>query len=779
MRIDFLSAADGTPLTKNYTKDGDGWETTAYPMVKDFRSRSTEIATTEELFLQVSAHAPTHCALKGQLVRPLEGESRAGLTAADQPTEWILLDYDTESGFDSVDEMLAAIDPALADVSYVWQHSSSSGLRKAPGLRGHAFVLLAEPARPGVIKEWLKHKNLTVPSLRSQVELTASGFAVRWPLDITTCQSDKLIYISPPNIEGADDPLAGQRFQLVAKTNDRATIDFRSSAAVNQEALDALVAELRAAAGLKKRKARYKAFGAGQLMTNPDRAVVTGERQQRGFTYLNLNGGDSWAYYFPSDNPEVLHNFKGEPPCLLQAVCPDYYQAYIAALSPDEAPTQPVVFRDRETDTYYNGLYTENPEALELYQVGSLQKIEHFLAQYGKPMPEYLEDWAVRFDPRTMKVIDKNKRWANLFSPSDHLRAAQTADPVEALPPIAERVLRSICVDQETFEYFLNWLAWIFQTRDKAGTAWIFHGVPGTGKGVLFERILQPLFGHRYAHIYTTQTIEELYNANLEREIITFLDEFRLDDGHQATKLMNKVKNLITERHAMIRGMRSNPVQRQIFNNVIIATNHEDSTPLEQRDRRFNVAPPQDTPLFLSQEDLEALDEELPVLAAYLQHYETDERKVRTPLLNSSRERTIAASETSINRFFRAVREGDFDYFFEYAAGAHTDAAPDLRQLTFGKVVRAWARQLGTKTFVTRDELRAAYNYLQGANLSATKFARMCKIYGVEITPGRANGKLVRGVATTLETQYPSDVAAYLAEDGAPAVSAVTGAYAR
>jgi hypothetical protein len=53
---------------------------------------------------------------------------------------------------------------------------------------------------------------------------------------------------------------------------------------------------------------------------------VSGVRRARGFVYLNLNGGDSWGYYFPESNPEILHSFKGEPPVRLADIAPDFWE---------------------------------------------------------------------------------------------------------------------------------------------------------------------------------------------------------------------------------------------------------------------------------------------------------------------------------------------------------------------------------------------------------------------------------------------------------------------
>jgi hypothetical protein len=53
---------------------------------------------------------------------------------------------------------------------------------------------------------------------------------------------------------------------------------------------------------------------------------VTGVRRARGFVYLNLNGGDSWAYYFPESNPEIVRSFKGDPPVRLADFAPGLWE---------------------------------------------------------------------------------------------------------------------------------------------------------------------------------------------------------------------------------------------------------------------------------------------------------------------------------------------------------------------------------------------------------------------------------------------------------------------
>ena len=53
-------------------------------------------------------------------------------------------------------------------------------------------------------------------------------------------------------------------------------------------------------------------------------------KRARGFVYLNLSGGDSWAYFHPEDNPEYIYNFKGEPVYRTKEIAPEYYKTEIA-----------------------------------------------------------------------------------------------------------------------------------------------------------------------------------------------------------------------------------------------------------------------------------------------------------------------------------------------------------------------------------------------------------------------------------------------------------------
>ena len=748
MFIDFLYAQG--PITKEYHADAFGVQEIPYPMIRDFHSDRRPAHTIEDFFAEIQRAADQQgVLLKGLLDRPLNNESRAGHTNPHSPTQWLCLDFDFSDGFESIEHALSAIDPALSTVSYIFQHSASAGITRPEGLRGHVFILLDKPVLPSVIKEWAKYRNLTVPALKERLTLTANGLSLKYPLDVTVNQNDKLLYIAAPIVHGLEDPLEGRRIQLITKTNAVASLKFTVDAAVTTARINEHVGELRKAAGLRKRTARTKYIRDLEILTNPERALVTGIQEARGFIYLNLNHGDSWAYYFPKDNPEILHNFKDEPCVRLKDIAPDVYAQYARSKPSDDlgsSTTLPLVFRDRDTDTYYTAAYDTYANTLRLWPVSNVQKCQHFMAQRGAEAPEIIEDWDVRFDPTNPQVIDVDEQWVNVFKPTRYL--IENYAPVGEIPPIIDRVLNSLLSEPDAKQHFLNWLAFIFQYRKKTQTAWIFYGTTGTGKGLLFEKILQPLFGPEYVIPVLTPNIEEQYNGYLEYALINWLDEFQLTESAHSDKIMDKLKNMITETRTSIRKMRTNAVSRLLYNNVIIATNHNDPIPIEANDRRFNVAPPQRRALLISVDEIERIETELDDFAAYLANYRVDQQAVTRPLNNQHREDVIRNAQNSSHAFFHALKVGDLDYFLQFLDGESKtrQGLPDLAYKEYFSVVNEWARSHEPVERIPRDDLNKLYNYLQGKNFSPAKFTRMLAIHDLEVKPARFNGHLMRGL---------------------------------
>jgi hypothetical protein len=329
VKVTFLNAA--VPLAKTYEEIAPGtYREESYPHVTRVNSLEYTVDDLDDFhsYLTVAADEGM-CLLKGNLDGQLVNESRAGHTSSSAVTQWICLDVDYAVRGEAPDRWLDNLHSCFHDVSFIFQPSASQGIKVHDGWRGHFFLILENAETPAALKVFLTELNLTNPELSQHLVLSASGGALRYPLDVTTCQNDKLIFIAPPVTRNFERPPGIAQFTHYRRSRDTVRMKLNGlSMEKNNQAVAGKVAKLRKAKGLTRKQFKQERYRGCDVLTNPDSVIVTGKKEARGFVYLNLNGGDSWGYYFPVDNPEVLFNFKGEPCMNMQEVDKDIYDEY-------------------------------------------------------------------------------------------------------------------------------------------------------------------------------------------------------------------------------------------------------------------------------------------------------------------------------------------------------------------------------------------------------------------------------------------------------------------
>ncbi len=717
MKITFLEA--NQPLTKKFEKRPDGsYIKHSYPFVKLFTSHEENPKNLNEFKSCLVTHAASqHCLLKGNVLTPLKSESRAGSTDPLAETEWVCFDVDGMDNISSAAQFIMKVLPEeFQDVSYIVQHSASAGI-STDGFRAHIFFLLSRPYSVAQIKVWLQYRNLTEADLATQLKLAKNAITLRYPLDITVNQNDKLIYIAAPTCIGFDDPLAEERIKLVSRKDDVVSFDFPGPSSAE---LSHLVTEhvniLRKAAGLRSKKLTMKRSKGGiEYLDSKSLDVtcqVTGvKRNPAGLVQLNLDGGDSWGYYYDPEFPYFLKNFKGEPIVVLKDFLPDYYQqAIIVATQQKQAASNaPFIFRDEITDSLFIGIKDPANKVVNVNQI-TRQGVDDFFVEFGRSPPDPIPTWTRTFDPTNLTQYDASQKQFNAWRPTTYI---EKAVPIGSVPVTIEKILRHITVDTETYDRFLNWLAFIFQTRTKSGTAWILHGCPGTGKGVFFNSVLAPIFGREYCVTKLMGDLKSNFNGYMETAIFINVDETRsISVGIDATRVMGAVKNWITEPVMSIEAKQQNQRMSRSYINFIFTTNDLDSLPIEAGDRRFNVAPRQETPIKLSAQEIEEfLPLELQAFAGFLLQYEVDAKQVRTPLINDAKEALRKATLTSIDEFCTAIREGYLEYFVDGVDEPTTLYAEKDRFKGFVEQWLADARA-GDPSQVTVPMMRDAFNVM-------------------------------------------------------------------
>jgi hypothetical protein len=758
MEIVFLSAE--VPLTKTYRQRRDRIEKTSYPLVDCFTSHTEQVDTISDFFTAIGKHAALgHCLLKGTITAALVDESRAGATDRNGHTEWVCLDVDGVD-IESPDDFMNAL--GLGNLSYIVQYSSSHGISDDL-LHCHIFVMLEKPFSAPLLKQWLIDVNFNVPLLNAQFSLSPSQNFLSWPLDITTCQNDKLLYIAPPILVGIEDPLGPDRFQLVRKKSDRLRLPANiSSVSANRQRIDEKINELRLGLQLPKRKAsKYSNAGPIEYQTNPDQCTVTGIKQDRGYVYLNLNGGDSWGYYHPEDRFDFIYNFKGEPTYRTKDLIPDYWNDCAKEVERQEDAgviTTHFAFRDFNSAKYYNGYYDPQNREVYIAQAASEKQLNDYMSANGRVMPPAVPIWCMEFLPNEPFVIRKcpDKRgWSaqlNTFTPSIYLQ--QEPKKTAKIPPIIERVIRHALGGSDmVFDAFINWLAVAVQDRKAIGTAWLLSGIPGTGKGLLCHKILKPMMGHNYVVQRRMDELDDKFNDYLEECLFFFVDEVELPEMKNSNVIEAKIKNLITEETISLRGMHR--ASRTVPNHVnwILSSNMSDPLTITNSDRRFNVADYQPQKLKITEAEIAQIEKELQSFCDYLRVFKANRDKAREVILTAQRERLIHISTTTIDLAAQAVLTGNLQYFFDELPTGNVKYINPRQQMKLGlyKEVLGDILREPNVGAIGRDALHVLFDYLiPESPTSGNKFTSMLKHHGLHVSPCRVAGSagIVRGVPT-------------------------------
>ena len=759
MNIFFLSAV--MPLTKSYALQPDGTVLkSSYPHAYEFTSHNEQCPDLPTLLRAINTHAANgHCMLKGEIKTPLVSQSRAGSTNTQDATDWLCLDVDGVN-IPNVDDFM--LDIGLGDVSYVLQWSASYGISDK-SLRCHVFVQLDRKVSAPLIKQWLIQLNHTVSRLRAAQNLTKTGNSLTWALDITACQNDKLLYIAPPVLKKVKNPLGKlPRTSLVKKSQQVFAFPQGMNAAKNRDLTDKRILELRDVLGLPKRKLTYKVIGGNEVLVKPDACDATEIRHERGFTYFNINGGDSWGYWHPENCPDYIYNFKGEPVYQTKDLLPDYWKSLQDAGNRQASNGLTyLAFSDSQTGTYWKGTYDAANDELDIVPAKTLVILDHFAKQNGMILGDFVPEWDLTFDPQSTITVDTTNKIINTFQLSEYMKVEPKETKV-CPPTILKVVHHALGSDPLITEHFINWLAHIIQFRDRTLTSWVLHGVQGTGKGILINNIIRPLFSRKQTAAIRMRDLSQQYNGYMRQSFVVYVDEMQASAMMDEEGVMADLRNFVTEPTVTIRDMYSAPVEVRNYTNWIVSSNKPDPLTIPKNDRRTNVAKYQPIKLYPTEKDLtqfpkhEALiKKELQAFHDYLYHFTVDPGAVGTPIESDDRNTMISIGENAVDTVSTALLEGNMEFFLDqlptsdkYKTDPLTlNRVENYRAVLYDLLIRADAT--AGKTNIARDELRTIYEYTVGKiPESPNKFTALLKHHRVHTKKVWLNGESVMGLGT-------------------------------
>ena len=791
MELVFLKAKQR--LAKEISTKG----TTPYPLTKNFTSEHIQISKSKKGLHDLLKHLQTQaasgaCLHKGLLKRPLINESRAMMADRVASTELLILDIDgiqmpTSQSPDVrtiSEKIIAQLPECFQDISYIAQASASLGLKKDK-ISLHLFFLLEQPTQPKILKEWFKLLNYETDILSSQLSLSANGQSLCYKLDPSVAENSKIIYIAPPTFkDNIQDPISGDRFVIIDRGSP--TLDPRPLLIhVNPERVHNLGVQvkdnLRKKLNLPKKSSKLSTVSIGgesqEVLQNPDKMTIEVSRVNEPYVNCNVNGGDSNGYYFVLTNPHYMYNFKGEPVWEIQKADPDFYHNIFEIFADkidQDKKLRPVALRDFYTDTYFNGVYDESIEQFtDSYPLTPTNKqaIDDFMRTHNRPSLDYVPDARVVFDPTNDKGIqlDEAPYYVNLYRKTKYMLNQEehvseltygTADKLHTITPRIATLISHVLGDGKTeFEHFVNWIAYIYQNKQKAMTAWIFTGVPGTGKGLLIHKVLKPLFGEQQVPMRALENIEEQFNLYLRTALFLAVDEFRMGDAGSIGKMADKLKHQITEPNLTIRAMRSNQIELPSFCNFIFLTNRADAVKIEEGDRRYNVAPRQEKKLDVVHVDLvsniDDIEKELYIFAGVLHKFQVDQRMAHTALENEAKIQMKNISMSVLEEFAAAIRQRNLEYFTEILDIPLTNTFDAGGISTSQRYLKHWLAEVGTEIIIPMSQFKLVYDVLTDTRnkLSTRDFTKAMSRLNIKTARKRVsadkNASIPRGVVLT------------------------------
>lgn len=234
MSLTVLASSNQKILAKTLSWNGEGWQKRDHDKVflHDVIDHPgvTDLADLSDTLIAMEQH-PNACIIRGRLIdgRPTEGVRRLSVDEddddvffggdskavfQDQPLQWLMIDVDKMEADPSwtpaqrIARLIATLPPPFRGADFHLQWSSSAGLDGWRTLSAHLWFWLSDPI--------------------SCVDLKARAKGERWKedhgVDISLFQPVQIHYTAAPVFVGADDPLQGERSQLVRLNRQEVTL---------------------------------------------------------------------------------------------------------------------------------------------------------------------------------------------------------------------------------------------------------------------------------------------------------------------------------------------------------------------------------------------------------------------------------------------------------------------------------------------------------------------------------------------------------------------------
>jgi len=306
----------------------------------------------------------------------------------------------------------------------------------------------------------------------------------------------------------------------------------------------------------------------------------------------------------------------------------------------------------------------------------------------------------VIFNPHKPQNFSRNGiDMANLFMKNKFLSFKQDSEPmIDSMPwdkyPNIEALFKNVFKTKDRMDYFVNWLAYGFQTLEKTGTAIISKGVQGTGKGVIYEQIIQYAVGERYTTLLENEALKSRFNGELENKLFVLANEIKAD-FREGNTIYERLKMYVTD--SFIRFEEKNTKAQTIpnFFNIWFHSNNDIPLQIQGGDRRYTVFNTASKKLEVVSEELgyehikfyiEEIIKERDSFIFDIMKIKYDIHSAKRPLQTEEKEMIYEASMGKLEILCDKIKKYDIEYFREpieifYESPEMSDHAVELKML--------------------------------------------------------------------------------------------------
>ncbi len=392
-----------------------------------------------------------------------------------------------------------------------------------------------------------------------------------------------------------------------------------------------------------------------------------------------------------------------------------------------------IVFIDVITSKFFGGRVEKGTSRFMVRQLTTVKIVNNFCLSNGLLIPKVYPMARYELNFSSDKTIDFENDSVNKYIAPEVLIKPVPEDYEAKFPEYKKKVISHVFnYDEELINHFINDMAYFVQNRKKLITSYLLQGTEGTGKGLMFTNIFQKIFGEQYCTTTDQDAFGNQFNSFLTDNVFVLVDEVQADFSNrnsQNVSVIDKMKKAITDEYVQIEGKgkdRYNGINNCSF---LFATNTQHGVVISKDDRRFNVAPRQETkmhdaPWWPGYNALkQRLEEELQEFVWFFKQYPVDYDKIGAVLKNEPKEILQTFSMSNADQFFQAINEGNIDWLKNNLV---------LREET-DKLEEEFSRlqsiiyKLPFYNGIRWTYLRRLYNYINFKKLSAMDFNNIAR----------------------------------------------------